>query len=216
MGIHFFSNAAIGGDWIIQEKLNNAQSIAAMLPANAPLSTFRVISASDASLQRNKGESITEDSIQCLSCVFRAGLANKPTDHSSVLFDVDMKAACVRKGTTNAHWYKLGARGLRSAWTSQHCYSEHPDTAHPITGTHVEKMPEMLQLVRAAHAKLLPDVPLAGWDVAFTDKGMLLLEVNLSCNFFRGSFDKELYFDFVATHFEELGALRRQQEGTQA
>ena len=31
----------------------------------------------------------------------------------------------------------------------------------------------------------MPDVPLAGWDVAFTDKGMLLLEANLSCNFFR-------------------------------
>jgi hypothetical protein len=31
---------------------------------------------------------------------------------------------------------------------------------------------------------MLPDVPLAGWDVALTAEGACLLEVNLSCNFF--------------------------------
>ena len=36
-----------------------------------------------------------------------------------------------------------------------------------------------------------------GWDVAFTPDGIYLLEVNLSCNFFRGSFDKKEYFEFV-------------------
>lgn len=41
-----------------------------------------------------------------------------------------------------------------------------------------------------AHYLMLPDVPFVGWDVALTDKGIYLLEVNLSCNFFRGSFDK--------------------------
>ena len=35
----------------------------------------------------------------------------------------------------------------------------------------------------------------------FTDKGMLLLEANLSCNFFRGSFDKAQYFAFVDEYF---------------
>ena len=38
---------------------------------------------------------------------------------------------------------------------------------------------------------MLPDVPLAGWDVAITkEAGVCLLEVNLSCNFFRGTFDQ--------------------------
>ena len=74
------------------------------------------------------------------------------------------------------------------------------------------------QLVRNAHATLLPDVPLAGWDVALTNKGILLLEVNLSCNFFRGAFDQQAYFRFVAAHFKELEVLRQQQaqQGEQA
>jgi hypothetical protein len=42
---------------------------------------------------------------------------------------------------------------------------------------------------------------LAGWDVVFSDDDpklpICLLEVNLSCNFFRGSFDKQVYMDFV-------------------
>ena len=52
-----------------------------------------------------------------------------------------------------------------------------------------------------AHKELLPEVPLSGWDVALTNKGMLLLECNLSCNFFYGSFDKDYYFKFVDDFF---------------
>ena len=73
-----------------------------------------------------------------------------------------------------------------------------------MTGTKVAEMTEMLELVERAHARMMPGVPLAGWDVAFTNKGMLLLEANLSCNFFRGSFDKAAYFDFVHEYFTDL------------
>ena len=41
-------------------------------------------------------------------------------------------------------------------------------------------------------------VPLVGWDIAITkDHGMCLLEANLSCNFFRASFDVAAYGAFV-------------------
>ncbi len=43
-----------------------------------------------------------------------------------------------------------------------------------------------LNIVKTSHFKMLPKVPLVGWDVAFTPKGVYLLEVNLSCNFFQG------------------------------
>jgi hypothetical protein len=33
---------------------------------------------------------------------------------------------------------------------------------------------------------------------------MVLLEANLSCNFFRGSFDKGAYFSFVNEYFLDL------------
>ncbi len=43
-----------------------------------------------------------------------------------------------------------------------------------------------LDVVTTTHFKMMPNVPLVGWDVAFTPKGVYLLEVNLSCNFFQG------------------------------
>lgn len=46
MGLYFFKNATEGGDWIIQERLENDAFVSSLLPDNAPLSTMRVISAS--------------------------------------------------------------------------------------------------------------------------------------------------------------------------
>lgn len=54
-----------------------------------------------------------------------------------------------------------------------------------------------------AHAGILTHSS-AGWDVARTDKGACLLEANLSCNFFRGTFDQEAYFEFVSDYFTFL------------
>lgn len=66
-------------------------------------------------------------------------------------------------------------------------------------------MKEMMDFVRDAHLRLIPHVPLCGWDVALTkDNGMLLLEGNFSCNFFRGDFDQDSYFEFVRDYFVAL------------
>jgi glutathione synthase/RimK-type ligase-like ATP-grasp enzyme len=51
---------------------------------------------------------------------------------------------------------------------------------------------------------MMKDVPMVGWDVAFTTKGICLLEVNLSCNFFRGSFDVPKYLNFVESYWKDL------------
>ena len=53
---------------------------------------------------------------------------------------------------------------------------------------------------------MMPDVPIVGWDVAFTPTGIFLLEVNLSCNFFRGNFDVQDYICFVDEFFQDLEA----------
>ena len=63
------------------------------------------------------------------------------------------------------------------------------------------------QLVEDAHLKMCPAVPLVGWDVALTTDGMCLLEGNLSCNFFRATFDHAAYFKFVEDCFEALDGL---------
>eukprot|EP01041_Mallomonas_annulata_P011699 gene11699-24508_t len=46
LGIHFFKNAAHGGDYIIQSKLKNAEWLKKLLPPTAPLSTMRIITTS--------------------------------------------------------------------------------------------------------------------------------------------------------------------------
>ena len=63
--------------------------------------------------------------------------------------------------------------------------------------------PLLTALATDAHAKLLPKVPLAGWDVVLSkDHGACLLEVNLSCNFFRGTFDEVKYVHFMENYYK--------------
>lgn len=209
MGIFFFKNASAGGNWIIQERLHNNEELSKLLPPNPPLSTLRVISASLASLHGQPAGMTAAQGIKCMSCVFRAGRAGASTDHSSILFDVDMQTGQIRKGTTNAHWYQLGLDKIRSTpWTSSHGYSKHPDADIQVEGEYIHGMEQILSICQEAHFKLLPDVPLAGWDVALTDKGMCLLETNLSCNFFRGKFDQQWYYEYVDAQFRKLDKKR--------
>jgi len=221
MGIHFYSNAACGGNWIIQEVFSNDAQIAEMLPSNAPLSTFRVITASSLGLpsvldkkQKTNNSEKPKQDISILSCVFRAGRAGAPTDHSCYLFNVDMKTSTLDLATTNDHWYRLGLKGIKEGvWLSKHDMTHHPDGNIPVTGKSLANFKgEIWNMCEAAHRKLLPEVPMAGWDVAITNKGMFLLEVNLSCNFFRGTFNKTVYFSIVDQYMRELDQLKRQKQ----
>ena len=123
------------------------------------------------------------------------------------------------KGTDNSHWYKIGMPYCSSS-TSQdktvdafklisfnHDISHHPDDPSIlITTNQLPDMQRMIDLCVNGHLKLFPDVPLAGWDVAMTNNGIMVLEANLSCNFFRGTFDRDKYFGFVNDCFENLSA----------
>jgi hypothetical protein len=196
MGIAFFKNAEHGGDWIIQERFENSEFLSNLLPSNPPLSTLRVITSS-----RHGGLHVDGKGIEALSCVFRAGRQNASTDHSSILFDVDPKTGTIGLGTTNAHWYILGPQGLRSQWVSSHDIPKHPDNGVNVSGVVIPNIENILKVCTDAHLGMMPDVPMAGWDVALTTKGPMLLEANLSCNFFRGSFNEKKYFDFVHEYF---------------
>jgi hypothetical protein len=61
MGIFFYKNALNGGDWILQEKLNNAKWLVELLPINAPLSTMRIISTSTLFVEKNKFKSYSTE-----------------------------------------------------------------------------------------------------------------------------------------------------------
>lgn len=197
LGIHFYKNATNGGDWIIQERMDNSQWVSSLLPANAPLSTFRVITCSRASIDMS--QPLGNDDVTALSCVFRAGRAGAATDHDSILFDVNVQTGEILGGTTNAHWYRLWSKAWSTPWRSEHSTTHHPDgnpkDSIPVTGNVVPDIQGLLRLACNAHAKLCPRVPFCGWDVVLSNHPTVpicLLEVNLSCNFFRGSFDKKV------------------------
>ncbi|CAN0589885.1 unnamed protein product, partial [Ectocarpus sp. 12 AP-2014] len=183
MGLYFFKNATAGGDWIIQERLDNDEFVTSLLPDKAPLSTMRVISASSEGcarlpFQQTRGGFCWSplSCVDSLSCVFRAGRQDADTDHSSILFDVDASTGTLLKGTTNAHWYELGpTKMFNTPWVSTHDVTHHPDNNRLITGEVIPDIQGKLDLVADAHFKLLPDVPLVGWDVALTTKGVYLL-----------------------------------------
>lgn len=206
LGFCAFKNAAAGGDWIIQRALRNGPFLSSMLPENAPLSTFRVISASRGGLKSGTRARVVRADVRALSCVWRAGRKGAITDHSAILFNVDPDTGEIKRGTTNTHWYQRGAsKVLTTPWLSEHGYTDHPDTGKRITGGKVENIRDIMDFAEDAHLRLNPHVPLCGWDVALTrDHGMLLLEVNHSCNFFRGTFDKEWYFEFVDDYFRDV------------
>lgn len=253
MGVKMFRNALHGGDWIINERLDNADSIAALLPADAPLSTLRVMTSSrhwvaagcsgkahagagvaaagdksstgTASVSVSESDDVSSSAgstatdadadaatasrmacVQAMSCVFRAGRSGALTDHKSVLFDVDLRTGVIGKATSNSHWYQLGAtKAARCPWRSDgHTMTHHPDTGKLITGAVIPDVEDIVRLVRQAHAALMPDVPVVGWDVALTTVGLVLLEANLSANFFKGTFDEPSYVHFCSELCEAL------------
>lgn len=215
MGIHFYHNASDGGDWIIQERIENSEWVSGLLPQRAPLSTFRVITCSTCCLDMDTvATSPDRSGVKALSCVFRAGRDGASTDHDSILFNIDPATGVIGGGTTNAHWYRLGPHEIlpgRCPWRSTHGTTHHPDGNIPVTGNTLPDFKGILQLVEKGHFDLCPDVPLVGWDVVLSSDAKVpvcLLEVNLSCNFFRGSFDWNVYLDFVQKSFEKLHPLR--------
>ena len=89
LGYQSFRNATIGGDWIIQQQLSNGPFLQKMLPIDAPLSTFRIISSSRGGMNKMDENNIDYEDITALSCVWRAGRSKAITDHSAIMFNVD-------------------------------------------------------------------------------------------------------------------------------
>jgi len=190
MGIEFYKNVTHGGDWIIQDALTNNAFMSDLLPESAPLSTFRIVTAS-----RQTGA----PGYKAMSCVLRAGRAGALTDHKAIFYNVDLKTGVIGVGSTNSHWYKLGRKGFMDfSWTSYPQYYTHPDTDLAVSGRRVPDFDDLVAVATHAHKKLCSEVPLVGWDVALTaEHGVCILEANLSCNFFCGELDKGNYLRFM-------------------
>jgi len=206
-GIHFYKSAHADGDWIVQKKLKNSEFLKTFLPEDAPLSTIRIVTGSkiangSVAYEETDSEVLPnlDKYIEVFSSVFRAGLAQARTDHVSILFDIDPTGK-ILLGTTNNHWYKLGIKNMFDIQISTHDVTHHPDSEERISGLVFENFEYIKELVQKAHLLLMKNVPLAGWDIALTDEGILLLEVNISCNFFRGTINEPCYHNYLHNSF---------------
>merc|ERR1712228_1011734 len=78
----------------------------------------------------------------------------------------------------------------------------HPDTQVDLEGKELTCARDAVEMCVDAHRRLMPNVPTIGWDVGVADgHGAVLLEANLSCNFFGGSYDRQRYLRIVDTYF---------------
>ena len=157
-GIHIFRNALSGGEWIIQERLANANWLQALLPVDAPLSTMRIITTSTWSLESKNfdsspsllSDSETDKYISALSAVLRLGLSGADTDHKSVLFQVDLASGVIGSGTSNLHWYQLGLQNIFTCpWNPDVRLNYHPNIPDQVvSGKRVPNMSEAVQIVK--------------------------------------------------------------------
>lgn len=87
--------------------------------------------------------------IKALSAVLRLGRTGASTDHSSVLFNVDIPTGIIGNGTVNSHWYQLGLQHtFRSPWLSPPTFTSHPDQPYPsVTGSTVPDMAAAVDIV---------------------------------------------------------------------
>jgi len=219
MGIHVLKNVMHGGRWILQERLDNCKAVKQLLPENAPLSTLRVVTGSRGALKLlGAGKEGQATKAKALCTVWRAGRAGAATDHSSVMVNVpeSHKSEVLGTGSSSAHWYARGWKSLGAPLsTADGSLEAHPDTGKALKGQRLPGATAAAALCERAHDVLMPSVPLAGWDVAFCpakDGGaapeLVLLEANLSCNFFRGSIAWGEYSSLLDEHFAAIDAWR--------
>jgi hypothetical protein len=222
MGIHVLKNVMHGGRWILQEKLDNCSAVQRLLPDNAPLSTMRVVTGSRGALSTLGASHGKPAGAKALCSVWRAGREGSGTDHNCVMFNVPdaLNNEILGSGSSSKHWYCIGLKAMGApVSTMDGSITHHPDTEAKLEGERLPGASAAAALCEKAHDALMPGVPLAGWDVAFcppkngdqSKPELVLLEANLSCNFFRGKIAWDEYGSLNDEHFAAIDAWRRRQ-----
>jgi hypothetical protein len=92
--------------------------------------------------------------VQVVTAVWRAGLAGKDTDHSSICFPLDPLTGLLSWGVSANHWYKLGWKwlGRLDTSTAGRSWVQHPDSLVDVAGESVghTSSPAVLTALRCA------------------------------------------------------------------
>ncbi len=141
-----------GADWIVQEEVEQTHQLERIFPGS--INTFKITT-----ILRNK-------SPQLIRCVVRFGRSECEVDNlhaGGLLVNVDISSG------------QLSTRAIDVELTE---YFEHPETG-AIFGNEKFAIDPILDLACSA-AMTFPLISVAGWDIALSDKGPVLIEGNSS------------------------------------
>ncbi len=171
--------------WQIQERLSNHSQLKPLLPEDGPLSTLRMITNSDG------------QSAQAVTAGIRMGSSGDVVDHP---VDGRFMVARVDMGTGT-----LDLAEIRSPENYEiEIVDRHPEVGVPFVGQPVPYFDEIRRLCEAAHITLAPDAPTIGWDVAVTDDGPRLVELNFAAGSVLGDPDTDRFTPLVEQVVQRL------------
>ncbi len=101
------------------------------------------------------------------------GLFRIPTQKNSV-FDNMARGAVAYRVNTDTGCLEAGA-----IYGSYETFTVHPTTSIKVVGFRLPFWQEAVGLCKTAHAVGFHNYPTVGWDIALTDKGPMLLEMNI-------------------------------------
>lgn len=141
-------------DWILQEKVNNSQEIAA-IHSNST-NSFRILTF----FKPKEGS-------KAIYCILKAGNNNAYTDNAhtgGVYVKIDMKTGLLDETAYDENLYT---------------YKFHPYSKYEFKGKKVKDIKKVVKLAEKL-GNMFPNLTFVGWDIALTEKGAFVLEGNSS------------------------------------
>ena len=170
-GVRIVESAELGGlghrssRLVVEPVLRNHPVLMQAFPEDAPLSSFRVITA----LDPKTGEPYV---VRCAIRIGRAGVDVDNTQQGGIWSKVDVQSGAITEGVTKHSF------GLRKHGVAQRI-GEHPDTGRRFAGLVVPWLAETKAMALEAHRRLAPEAPSLGWDLALAAEAPVFLEVNV-------------------------------------
>lgn len=163
-----------GHGYILEEKIVQREEMAKLNPSS--VNTIRIPTC------------ITENGVEIFHPVVRMGRAGSFVDNGSqggIFAAIDIKTGIVSSSGKDKGCFK---------------YTVHPDSGVQIVGFQIPMWKELVEVVKKA-ARIVPSTKYVGWDMAFTDRGWVVVEGNNYGQFFLLQMPAEQGFRY---EFEDL------------
>lgn len=178
---------------VLQKRLCNHRTLLKFLPADAPLSSFRVMTML---------EPVTKKPV-VVRTAMRMGRAGSDVDNTQqggIWARVAMDNGQIQGGVTR-HSFGLYKHGKPVRET------HHPDSGKSFVGVRVPWFEEGKRLAVRAHEQVAPEATTLGWDIALCEGAPVFLEVNVWTVLYDYEPDNDIFTPACALMLEKLREL---------